>query len=306
MTTSVVPAALKNPPPPAARRWVEQVVGPDAKVVRVRRLRNAWAAAMHAVDVEARGGRHHLVLRRWTRTDLPPDDGVVENEAAALTAVAGQGIPVPDLVAADPTGEHCGVPALLMTRLPGRDVLAPANLDDWLAGLVSTLHALHEIPIAANTLYAYDTWCGDVTQPPPWSRVPKVWERAIEIVQRGVPDVPVGLCHRDYHPGNVLWSRGRVSGVVDWTHACHGAPAAAVAHCKSNVGLLFGAEVAADFARRYGPVPELAWFEVAGLLSMGDSEPEVWRWHDAGRTDITEAVLVETFDTALSRAVAAC
>ncbi len=70
----------------------------------------------------------------------------------------------------------------------------------------------------------------------------------IEIVQRGAPDVALGFCHRDYHPGNVLWSRRQVSGVVDWTHACHGAPAVDVAHCALNLAVLFGTDVAAEFA----------------------------------------------------------
>ena len=143
-------------------------------------------------------------------------------------------------------------------------------------------------------------------EPQPWSRTPSVWERAIEIVQRGVPDVPIGLCHRDYHPGNVLWSRGRVSGVVDWSHACHGAPAVDVAHCMSNISVLCGADVADEFARRYGPVPALAWFSTADMLSRGDSDVTVWRFHDAGRTDITVEHLVDAADEVLARAVAAC
>ena len=55
MTVAVVPAELRNPPPPEARRWVEQAVGPRSRVVRVRRLRNAYSSAMHAVDVDVDG-----------------------------------------------------------------------------------------------------------------------------------------------------------------------------------------------------------------------------------------------------------
>lgn len=303
MTVSVVPAELRNSPPPEARRWVEQAVGPGSRVVRVRRLRNAYSSAMHAVDVDGAGTRRRLVLRRWARTDLAPDEGVVENEARALTVAAGSAVAVPHLVAADPTGEECGVPAVLMTRLPGRDVLAPADLDHCLDGLVTTLHTLHEIPLADGALGPYDPWC-DITRPPAWTRRPEIWARAIEIVQRGAPDVALGFCHRDYHPGNVLWSRRQVTGVVDWTHACHGAPAVDVAHCALNLAVLFDIDVADEFARRYGPVEAYAWFEAADAVSWGDSEPALWRWHDAGRTDITRAALIDAVDEFLARAVA--
>jgi len=41
------------------------------------------------------------------------------------------------------------------------------------------------------------------------------------------------LLHRDFHPGNVLWQRGRVSCVVDGQAA---SPAMAdVAHCRVNL-----------------------------------------------------------------------
>ena len=84
-----IPAELRRRPARRARcAWVAAQFGPDATVGRVRRLRNSWAAAVHAIDVAARGERHQLVLRRWARPELPPDPGAVENEARALDAIA--------------------------------------------------------------------------------------------------------------------------------------------------------------------------------------------------------------------------
>ncbi len=173
-----------------------------------------------------------LVLRRWARTDLAPDIGVVENEAAALgllgsastsTSTSTRRLPVPRLVGADATGVHADVPAVLMTRLPGRDVLAPPDLDAFLDRLVETLRAIHEVPVPSGTLNYFRPWSLDtVTAPPSWSRRPEVWERAIEIAQQPVPAHERVLVHRDFWPGNVLWQRGKLTGVVDWTHACRG------------------------------------------------------------------------------------
>lgn len=292
-------------PPAEAARWVERSVGPGARVVRIRRLRNAWAAAMHTVDVEHRGVRHRLVLRRWVRTDIPPDIGVVENEAAVLTLLEAHALPVPRLVAADPAGRDCDVPAVLMTRVDGRDVVAPSAVDAWLDGLATTLLALQEVSVPPGILGYYRPWSLDtVTSPPPWTRLPSVWEHAIEIANQGVPNAPRVLCHRDYHPGNVLWQRARVSGVVDWTHACRGAAAADVAHCRLNIAQLCGFEAAEAFARRYGPVEHLPWFEVADAVSAGEQPPDAWRWHDAGRTDITTDGLIDSLDAFLVQAVA--
>jgi hypothetical protein len=46
-----IPAELRRTPLGATLEWVAGLIGPDARVTGVRRLRNAWSAAMHAVDV---------------------------------------------------------------------------------------------------------------------------------------------------------------------------------------------------------------------------------------------------------------
>jgi len=300
-----IPAELRRLPPGPTLAWVAGHFGPVARVTAVRRLPNAWAAAVHAVDVDdGRGTRHDLVLRRWARTDLAPDPGVVDNEAAALTLL--ESVPdvcTPALVAADPGGTAADVPALVMTRLHGRDVLAPSDLDRFLDGLASALRAVHSIAVPPTSgLGEYRPWGLDEPRhPPPWTSRPEVWTRAFEIVGRGVPASTPGLCHRDFHPGNVLWRYGRVTGVVDWTHACRGPAAADVAHCRANLAILFDLDTADEFARRYGRVDDLPWFDVAEVAGWGSLES--WRWHDAGRTDVTEAVETRAKDDFLAAAV---
>jgi aminoglycoside phosphotransferase (APT) family kinase protein len=300
-----IPNELRRIPPKTALDWVAQQFGAGAGITGVRRLHSAWAAAMHAVDVEDdHGWRHELVLRRWARTDLPPDPGVVENEATTLTLVAEvANLPTPRLVAADPEGECADVPALVMTRLRGSSDLAPGDLDHFLDALVAALHVIHAVPVAPDALCPYRPWgLDDDLAPPRWSSRPDVWKRAIAIARGPIPAYAPILCHRDFHPANVLWHHGELSGVVDWTHTCTGPAAADVAHCRVNLTLLFGLEVADAFARRYGPVNDLAWFDVVDIVGM--SRIDAWRWHDAGRPDITFESIGTAFDEFLAAAVA--
>jgi aminoglycoside phosphotransferase (APT) family kinase protein len=301
-----IPAEMRRRPPERTLAWVAGLVGAGARVTRVRRLRNAWAAVMHAVDVEDRtGARHPLVLRRWARVDLTPDIGIVENEVATLGVIGDTALPVPRLVGADPRGEHADAPTVVMTRVPGRSTLAPADLDGYLAGLAGVLREIHAVPVAPGILNYFRPWSLDtVVQPPSWTTQPAVWTRAIEIANRPVPVHERVLLHRDYWPGNVLWSRGQVSGVVDWSHSCRGPAAADVAHCRLNLALLFGLDAADRFTTRYGEVADLAWHDVADAVSVGgEHPPAVWRWHDAGRTDLTQDGILATIDAFLARAV---
>jgi aminoglycoside phosphotransferase (APT) family kinase protein len=297
-----VPRELRQKPPPETLRWVAGQVGNGAEVVRVRRLPNAWASAVHAVDVLAGKQRHPLVLRRWARPELPPDPGIVENEAAVLSALAATELPVPRLVAVDADARATDVPAVLMTRVRGRGDLAPASLDRYIAALADALHAVQAV---SASLDAYDPWIDDV-EIPPQTRVSEVWSRAIEIAQEPYQPARTVLCHRDFHPGNVLWTRGRLTGVVDWSHACTGAPAADVAHCRLNLALLFGLEAADAFATAYGPVDDLARFDVEHTVSAYGVVDALWRFHDAGRADLTTTMLSERRDAFLVDAVKRC
>jgi aminoglycoside phosphotransferase (APT) family kinase protein len=299
-----VPDALRRTPPPRTLAWAATRFGAGARVVRCRRLRNAWAAAMHALDiVDRRGNRHRLVLRRWARVDLPPDPGVVAHEAAALTLLASTRLPAPRLVAFDAAGDDTDSPALLMTRVAGRGELAPADLDHYLAQLAATLRAVHALPPPAGTLGRFRPWGLAAPRVPRWARRPARWRRAIELAREPVPaHVPV-FVHRDFHPGNVLWRRGQITGVVDWTHSCAGPAAADLAHCRANLALLFGTDAADVFAREYGAVEHLAWHDIADVVGMCDADVELWRWHDAGRPDLTVEQCTDALETFLEVAL---
>ena len=154
-------------------------------------------------------------------------------------------VPSPALLAVDPDGAQAGVPALLMGCRPGRLVaLGPGPL----AGAASRAAAAYPGTRAGHTVPASPPTGRN--RPPGWARYPRVWERAVEISRDPAPP-PAVLLHRDFHPGNVLWRYGRVSGVVDWLGACSGPAPADVAHCRLNL-LTMGTEVASRFTVSLG------------------------------------------------------
>lgn len=84
--------------------------------------------------------------------------------------------------------------------------------------------------------------------------------------------------HRDYHPGNVLWKAGRLSGVVDWQAASVGPRTVDVFHCRANLIDRFGLAVADRFVEIWKEVSGSdyhPWAEVVMLVdAMG------WRSHE--------------------------
>jgi aminoglycoside phosphotransferase (APT) family kinase protein len=188
----------------------------------MRWLAGGKSHANHAVDVvDGRGYSHRLVLRRWVRPNWSVSDSDFDarREAKILELLSDSVVPAPKLVAVDAEGATCDVPALLMSRLPGRRPEPPEDMRAFLSYLATALLAIHSVDGWARTVVpVFRPWNEPRTlRSPAWSGRPEVWERAIEEIGKPPPTTPTCFIHRDYHPGNTLWSRGRLVGVVDWT-----------------------------------------------------------------------------------------
>jgi aminoglycoside phosphotransferase (APT) family kinase protein len=270
---------LSRRPPAAALRWAAAAVGAGGRVVRVRPLASSWLAN-HAVDVADAAGRvHRLVLRRWARPGWEADDPTLTaaREAAALELLAGTPVPVPRLVAADPDGAACDVPALLLTRLPGRPPAQAADPRRLVAGLAAALPLIHAVDGAA--LPAFHRFYDPATLvPPAWSDLPGLWAQVIAVAAGPAPAGASCLVHRDYHPGNTLWSRGRLVGVVDWNFASLGSPSVDLGHMRVNLATDLGGEWADEFLAAYHALTGVGhhpWWDLAAMVDvLPEWEPE--------------------------------
>ncbi|MGH9106151.1 MAG: phosphotransferase family protein [Acidimicrobiales bacterium] len=199
--------------------------------------------------------------------DEEPD--LAAREARSLCFVEQLEVATPRLLAVDPTGDDAGVPALLMTYLPGRLDWSPSDMERWLHSLADLLPRIHsaELP-APRAIPAFAPDTPSNWEPPPWARRPRIWERAIEIYHRQPPDLAAVFLHGDFHPGNVLWRRGVVSGIVDWQGACVGPSSRDVAHCRANL-FAFGLDVADRFTRIWERLTSECfhpWAELIGII----------------------------------------
>ena len=286
---------LRSLPPRQALAWAAAHLG--GPVISARALRGGMSSAVHQLTVQdGAGQRRQAVLRRYVRPELNAEEpDIAEREARALRVAGSAGVPTPALLAVDPAGTEAGVPAVLMSRLPGRIDWWPSDTGRWLRRLAGVLPAIHDAqlppagligPFAPEPPVSY--------QPPPWARYPAVWERAAEIYHGPAPRLPAVLLHRDFHPGNVLWRWGQVSGVVDWQAACTGPAVADVAHCRVNL-LAFGTEAAERFTALWQHAAGTAyhpWADVVTIMGFLDDLGDDWG---------SERLLVEDM---LARAVA--
>ena len=231
-----------------AVRWIERVLGPDATVVRARRMRGGISSIVHEVSVRRAHGLEHVVLRR-----TPLDDEVVghdpagetRREAGMLQRLNGRAF-APAVLGHDFSGDECGVPSMLMTRLPGRPTVAPTDVTAWIDGLTTAVRMIKALRDNSDELGRFQPWFSLDFEPPVWCRAPSLWADVAKDLKTSLPRVygPDQLVHRDLHPGNVLFHRGKLSGIVDWTHACRGPVEADVSRCRVEVAILAGMDAA--------------------------------------------------------------
>ncbi|MGE0227529.1 MAG: phosphotransferase family protein [Dehalococcoidia bacterium] len=285
------PPELRRRPQRRALEWAAAAIGDGARVLAARRLRGGSSSAVHALTIEtATGRRHRLVLRRFVRADwLEREPDLAPREAAALTLLERSDVPAPRLVALDATGAEAGVPAVLMTHLPGRVDLAPADLTAHLRALAELLPRIHSLRGATGAVPPYRRY-DEAPAVPAGVRDPRVWRTLLARASATPPDAPSRFIHRDYHPGNVLWSRSCLTGIVDWVSASTGPSDVDAGHARWNLALLHGVRAADEFLAAWlaavGRQTHDPYWDVVCLLDAGPTGPlEAWR--DAARIDLT-------------------
>ena len=233
---------------PEIRAWITESLGAAAQITRAERLAGSTSTTLVALDVTQGAITHALVVRLFdNQVWLANEPDLAPHEAANLLKASAIPTPTPDLIAVDEDGSACGLPAVLMTRLPGSVRLIPDDLDTWLRELAEAIAPLHHVdPGDHRWTYAPYT---DVARlrVPEWSAQPALWAQAIERVQGAWPPYAERFIHRDYHPMNVLWNGDRVSGIVDWPNACRGPAGIDPAWCRMSLSHSHGLDAADRF-----------------------------------------------------------
>jgi hypothetical protein len=123
-------------------------------------LSRATGIAQHQIENRAAGGRNvfvavpgarrtgqgrRFVLRLFNRHEwLAEEPDLVPYEAAALHEARRTSLATPELVAFAAEDVGFGAPVVLMSHLPGRVDLRPADVRAWLRALAQPLAQLHQ------------------------------------------------------------------------------------------------------------------------------------------------------------------
>jgi len=222
----------------------ERGAAPEAvRLQDLRRMAGGASRELWSCNVEIAGERRALVLRR----DPPGRGGESDRglEFRLLRAAARAGVPVPQVLFCDPSGQATGSPCFLMERVPG-ETLARRLLRDaqfatarraMTAQLGAVLARIHSLDPTDPPLAGLPTTPADVL--PAHADVVATAARAralalephpvLELAERWLMAcVPARnrrtVVHGDYRIGNVIFDADGLRSVLDWELAHVGDP----------------------------------------------------------------------------------
>ncbi len=289
-------------PSPETLDWVERETG--SKVVAWRRMTGGIVTTVHRLTAESGGRRRQFILRQFERATAN-HVRLIEHEATVLQEIQASDLAAPEFIAACADGvKTSGYPSLLMTRLPGHIELMPEDRDDWLRQIAGLAVRIHDAPVTAP---AFRSWIepADLKVPASASR-PELWQTVIGVLQQ--PGSPPDPCfvHGDFQHFNFLWRRGRLTGVVDWGMASTGPPDVDVGHCRLNLAVLFGADVAERFRLAYEAESGRAvdpWWDLHAIAGYGDAWRQFIPVQVAGRAPVDTGAMTARVEDLLATAL---
>jgi aminoglycoside phosphotransferase (APT) family kinase protein len=280
--------------PEPVLRWAADQVAVDASVVAVKGLKDSghpWRLSIH------HGGHTTQAVLRVGDPDHPE---WLAAEAAALAVAGDHDLPAPRLLGVD-LASTAGVPALLISLLPGTSRIPKKASRTRLRALGAAAAALHavallpqpELPLRLRPIAGVD-FAADRR-----ARGGSALLAAAE-ARLGALPAPAGptvLVHGDLWQGNALWAGGALVGLVDWDQAGAGHPGVDLGWQRYDAALLFGpaaaAEVLAGWREAAGRDPEAVayWDVVAALATPADLADWLPVFGRQGRSDLDAATL---------------
>jgi aminoglycoside phosphotransferase (APT) family kinase protein len=285
------------PDMPSSAEAVQRAVrlaGPDATVRAVRALPGGTHARTFLIQTA--NPELEVILR-----EFPPGDEAARHETQVLAALDGLGGLAPRLLASDtdvgtgtgPDGAAPGPPWVLISRLPGTADIIPRQPSAWAGQLGTVLARIHATSpgrlAGLESVFRQPDGSAAAISGPAAGLVAASWEL--------LTAPPAVLTHRDYWSGNVVWSGGVLTGVVDWTGGAIGPPGLDVGWCRLDLYLLYGEHLADEFLVSYQAAAPSARLDplLWDLWAIARSHQMVETWmpnyRDLGRGDLTAGEL---------------
>ena len=239
--------------------WLCQSLGSGSSILGSQSLIGGSLGDVSRLRVrDGKGDLRDLVLHCF-RDDHRGRRATIEalrNEVAVHQLLDGRfsamGVTTPRVIAVDYEGSVLQKPLLLCSWLPGQVIISPRDPRKWAEDLAQPLPSFHALNADSTTIHRDRVGRRKNREPlPEWSNEKSAWEAVIDSAREGIPDGEPVFKHGDYHPTNVIWEDGAITGVIDWSLSSIGPVGLDLSHCRINLVSMYGLDVADYFLEAY-------------------------------------------------------
>jgi hypothetical protein len=168
---------------------------------------------------------------------------------------------------------------------------------------------LHSLDLPAKIFRPWtDSWIAPRQgfQMPAGAQKREVWKAAFGVMAATPPKDTAVFLHCDLLPVNLLWSRGRITGLTDWNSIHRGSRAIDVGHCRRYLAALYSPEWAEQLRSLYESIAGATlnpWWDLYALLHYDDSGPKWIRGQVAGRRPVDVSGMTSRVEIAIETAL---
>ena len=179
------------------------------------------------------------------------DRPAAKREYANLLSARLADVPTPEPLGLDLDGTWLGCAAIAMGYLDGSPLFPALPEPAWVDGLAAALVSVHHAPVPAGEPQMPRRLIGALEAAAADDLLLRRITNAFQPIASGAPGADVVWSHGDYHPGNVLFHRDGVTGVVDWLDGGPRHRASDVAYCRSVLAVVPGGDAPELFLDAY-------------------------------------------------------
>ena len=239
---------------------------PKSSLLSAGRIAAGSSSVLTELVVSLPSGTQRLILRSFVSEWQGTPSDKAKFSSMVQSALTASGVAVPRVIWADISGERLGCPSILETRLPGRVSWPSASRPGAPQQLGKALRAIHTVAAPSGlpnpsgwvrwTMHSDSGRSGWLHAHP---KVGLVAEAISSAAERPLRRRPV-CSHGDFGPGNALWFRGQLSGIIDWETAQQAPPGSDVGACRFDCFVTGGPAVAEAFLEGYSAEVQDSWY----------------------------------------------
>ena len=194
---------------------------PHVKYKSSRILEGGVSSEVFLIAVESKKGEEKIVLRT---EGGPPAENSIKTEYLLLEKLHQTKVPCAKPIYLDHSKEILDKDFMLMTYLEGTIEIPKIKNFGFLNKMVGILKNIHSVDTKIlPTLPCRFDPTYDLFEFLPNARINKELKAILKGYDTSYSGKPV-LLHGDFWPGNILWTKDEISGVLDWEYAAIGDP----------------------------------------------------------------------------------